>query len=84
VEFGGRPIVYNFTDGDAERIRDLYLKFKPYRHLQTEEMLEHRDVAPGVVRVTYGDGSRVYVNHTDVEAKVDGVTVPACGSLCRR
>ena len=28
-------------------------------------MVEHRDVAPGVVRVTYGDGSRVYVNHTD-------------------
>ena len=27
-------------------------------------MVEHRDVAPGVVRVTYGDGSRVYVNHT--------------------
>jgi len=77
VEFGGRPIVYNFTDDDAERIRDLYLKFKPLRHLQTEEMVEHRDVAPGVVRVTYGDGSRVYVNHTKAEVAADGVKVPA-------
>ena len=77
VEFGGRPIVYKFTDEDAERIRDLYLRFKPLRHLQLEEMVEHRDVAPGVVRVTYGDGSRVYVNHTDALAEADGVRVPA-------
>ena len=77
VEFGGRPIVYNFTDDDAERIRDLYLKFKPLRHLQVEEMVEHRDVATGVVRVTYGDGSRVYVNHTKADVSADGVTVPA-------
>ena len=77
VEFGGRPIVYKFTDEDAERIRDLYLRFKPLRRLQLEEMVEHRDVAPGVVRVTYGDGSRVYVNHTDALVEADGVRVPA-------
>ena len=81
VEFGGRPIVYNFTDDDAERIRDLYQKFKPFRHLQMEEMTEHRDIAPGVVRVTYGDGSRVYVNHGASPASADGVTVPACDAL---
>ena len=40
-------------------------------------MVEHRDVAPGVVRVTYGDGSRVYVNHTDALVEADGVRVPA-------
>ena len=40
-------------------------------------MVEHRDVASGVVRVTYGDGSRVYVNHTDAQAEADGVRVPA-------
>ncbi len=81
VEFGGRPIVYNFTDNDAERICDLYLRFKPFRHLQLEEMTEHRDVAPGVVRVTYGDGSRVYVNHSLAAAVTDGVQVPACDAL---
>ena len=42
-------------------------------------MVEHRDVAPGVVRVTYGDGSRVYVNHTDALVEADGVRVPAMG-----
>ena len=77
VEFGGRPIVYKFTDDDAERIRDLYLRFKPLRHLQLEEMTEHRDVAPGVARVTYGDGSRVYVNRTGTAVETDGVHVPA-------
>ena len=40
-------------------------------------MVEHRDVAPGVVRVTYGDGSRVYVNHTAALVAADGVRVPA-------
>jgi hypothetical protein len=84
VEFGGRPIVYKFTDDDAERIRDLYLRFKPLRHLQLEEMVEHRDVAPGVVRVTYGDGSRVYVNHTDAPMTADAVAVPACDTLLVR
>jgi hypothetical protein len=85
VEFGGRPIVYKFTDEDAERIRDLYLRFKPLRHLQLEEMVEHRDVAPGVVRVTYGDGSRVYVNHTAAPVEADGVRVPPMDYLlCHR
>ena len=43
-------------------------------------MVEHRDVAPGVVRVTYGDGSRVYVNHTAALVEADGVRVPReCG-----
>ncbi len=81
VEFGGRPIVYNFTDKEAGKIRDLYMRFKPFRHLQLEEMVEHRDVAPGVVRVTYGDGSRVYVNHTKEPVTADGVSVPARDAL---
>ena len=44
-------------------------------------MVEHRDVAPGVVRVTYGDGSRVYVNHTAALVEADGVRVPALGYM---
>ena len=46
-------------------------------------MVEHRDVAPGVVRVTYGDGSRVYVNHTDALVEADGVRVPARSSVSK-
>jgi len=84
VEFGGRPIVYHFKDDDAERIRDLYNRFKPYRHLQLEEMTDHRECAPGVVRVTYGDGSRVWVNHTAAPYCVDGVCVPANDTLLRK
>ena len=44
-------------------------------------MVEHRDVAPGVVRVTYGDSSRVYVNHTAALVETDGVRVPAMDYL---
>ena len=38
--------------------------FAPLRHL-------------GVVRVTYGNGDRIYVNHTQAAASPDGVSVPA-------
>ena len=51
--------------------------FAPLRHLQLEEMAEHRELAPGVVRVTYGNGDRIYVNHTQAAASPDGVSVPA-------
>ncbi len=44
---------------------------------QLEEMAEHRELAPGVVRVTYGNGDRIYVNHTQAAASPDGVSVPA-------
>ena len=40
-------------------------------------MAEHRELAPGVVRVTYGNGDRIYVNHTQAAASPDGVSVPA-------
>ena len=77
VEFGGRPIFYHFGPTNVDGIVKAWEQFKRLRHLQLEEMAEHRELAPGVVRVTYGNGDRIYVNHTQAAASPDGVTVPA-------
>ena len=77
VEFGGRPIFYHVGDNNIPGIVKAWQQFKRLRHLQLEEMAEHRELAPGVVRVTYGNGDKIYVNHTKSAASPDGVTVPA-------
>lgn len=46
-------------------------------YLQGEEMVAHEILLPDVVKVTYSDGSIVYVNYTDNEAAVDGIIVGA-------
>ena len=77
VEFGGRPIFYHVGDNNIPGIVKAWEQFKRLRHLQLEEMTEHRELAPGVVRVTYGNGDKIYVNHTKSAASPDGVAVPA-------
>ena len=37
----------------------------------------HDELAKGVYRTAYSDGTRIYVNYTREPAAVDGVTVPA-------
>lgn len=46
-------------------------------YLQGEEMVSHEIILPDVVKVTYSDGSIVYVNYTDDEVTVDGILVGA-------
>ena len=46
-------------------------------YLQGEEMVAHEILFPDVVKVTYSDGSIVYVNYTDDEVVVDGIIVGA-------
>ena len=36
----------------------------PVRHLQREQMTEHRTLAPGVFLTAYGDGSKTVCNYT--------------------
>ena len=45
--------------------------------LAGEVMEEHISLGKELYRVTYGDGTRVYVNYADFEQTADGVTVPA-------
>lgn len=37
----------------------------------------HETVANGIVRVTWSNGCRVYVNYTDTDAQADGITIAA-------
>ncbi len=88
VEFGGRPIFYHVGEDNLLGIKAAYDQFLGLRHLQGEEMVEHRILEKGptfgpgtsfgkvFVRVTYGNGDRIYVNHSEVEKSADGVTVP--------
>lgn len=82
VEFGGRPIFYRFDEKNIPGIRKAWDQFVKLRHLQLEEMVEHKilvegsDLVDGFARVTYGNGEKIYVNHTDKPQTADGVTVP--------
>ncbi len=77
VEFGGRPIFYHVGDNNIPGIVKAWEQFKALRHLQLEEMVRHDEVAPGLVRVRYGNGETIYVNHADAPQAADGVTVAA-------
>lgn len=76
VEFGGRPIFYHFGDDNIPAIAKAYEQFKRLRHLQVEEMTRHDELADGFVRVRYGNGDTIYVNHTKQPQSADGLTVP--------
>lgn len=76
VEYGGRPIFYWFNEKNLPAIVKAWEQFKTLRHLQLEEMVEHKVLAEGFVRVTYASGDRVYVNHTAKAQSADGVSVP--------
>lgn len=65
VEFGGRPIFYTYKFADVPRIKRAWDEFVPVRHLQREQMTEHRTLAPGVFLTAYGDGSKTVCNYTD-------------------
>ena len=76
VEFGGRPIFYHFGDDNMPGIKKAYDQFLSLRHLQLEEMVRHDELSDGFVRVKYGNGDVIYVNHADKPQTADGVTVP--------
>ena len=87
IEYGGRP---SFELNDPSRIPDVKAKYDEFKslncHWATEEMVEHKILVPndnpdlpcgGFVRVTWGNGDKVYVNRTKSSQTADGVTVPA-------
>ena len=51
--------------------------------LEWEYMDDHRELQPGVFRVTYSNGARVYVNYNATPVAVDGLTLPAQDALIR-
>ncbi|NLE13330.1 MAG: hypothetical protein GX628_06595 [Clostridiales bacterium] len=55
----------------------VYDEYKERCRLQYCFMERHDIVAKGVVRVTYSDGTRIYVNRTATGFEADGKTIPA-------
>lgn len=79
VEFGSRPIFYTHTFADIPSIVKGFNEYRPVRHLQKEEMVSHRELAPEVFETVYGDGSRTVVNYGSAAHDLGGVSVPALG-----
>ena len=49
--------------------------------LESTRVISHDALGTGTVRVTYENGTRIYVNYGTVNAEADGYTVPARGYL---
>ena len=81
VEFGSRPIFYTHSFGDIPSIVKAWREYVPVRHLQKEEMVSHRELAPGVFETVYGDGSRTVVNYGRTAFVSESVSGPATGYL---
>ena len=80
VEFGGRPIFYTYKFADVPRIKKAWDEFVPVRHLQKEQMVSHRELAPQVFETRYGNGERTVCNYGERAYKLDGRTfVPPMG-----
>ena len=77
VEFGGRPIFYGVSEHNLPDIKKAYDQFVQLRHLLLEEMLSHKELAPLVFEVKYGDGSTVVVNRSHKAYYYDGEKVDA-------
>lgn len=79
VEFGSRPILYTHTFDDVPSIVKAWREYKPVRHLQKEEMTDHRELAKDVFETVYEEGSRTIVNYNAKPVDAAGATVPALG-----
>lgn len=53
--------------------------YEPVKHLQTVRMIDHTYLTPDLVRVTYENGERVYVNYSENDITVENVTVKGTG-----
>lgn len=54
------------------------------KEVEGANITEHKAVADGVVRVTYSNGARVYVNYNSADCTVDGITVPQLNFVVER
>lgn len=49
--------------------------YEPLKRLQTQKILEHKYLTDDLVRVTYEDNTRIYVNYGK-EAEIDNIKIP--------
>ena len=62
----------DWIDVAAERYHEFNREFGDFFNL---EMTDHLKLTESVIRVTYSDGSRVYVNYGEAPESVEGITV---------
>lgn len=74
----------NFEDWKGT-INEVYTKVNnALKQVEGATISQHAAVADGVVRVTYSNGARIYVNYNSEDCTVDGVTVPQLGFVVER
>lgn len=67
-------------DSWRDDVVELYTEMKgAVGSLRNQTMEEHVDLTGGLYRVTYSDGTKVYVNYSTEKREADGVRVPARG-----
>ncbi len=54
------------------------------KQVEGATIAEHKAVAQGVVRVTYDNGAKIYVNYNSFDSTVDGITVPGLDFVVER
>ena len=74
----------NFEDW-KDTIGTVYAKANAaLKEVEGASITEHKAVADGVVRVTYSNGARIYVNYNSEDCTVDGVKVPQLNFVVER
>ncbi len=57
---------------------------KALKQVEGATISEHKALAQGVVRVTYSNGAKIYVNYNSFDSTVDGITVPGLDFVVER
>lgn len=54
------------------------------KQVEGATITQHKALAEGVVRVTYSNGAKIYVNYNSFDSTVDGITVPGLDFVVER
>ena len=57
-------------------IKDGFDEYQPLAHLQYETLDDHEEIAPGLTRSVFSDGTQIICNYSDKAARYDGKDVP--------
>ena len=66
-------------EASVKAIKVGYDYLKEYGDLQYETMEDHREIAPGVFRTTYGNGAEAVCNYSEAAFRYKDVAIPAKG-----
>lgn len=58
-------------------IKEGYDEYLPMAYLQYETLDDHEEIAPGITRSLFSDGTRIICNYSDKSYSFEGIEVPA-------